>query len=546
VERVVERLIVAVGAKVDRGSMRSGLNAYAGLSSAVFAAGSAIAAFSISQAAAIDENAKAARALALTTEEYTALMFAADRSGVSQGALTSSLGALQRQIQSAGTGSKEAVEDFQALGLAFRDSSGDLRTSADILPDLTEALKDLPDGERLGLQLRLLGRGGATMATLIGEGADGIQALTDRAGELGLVLDAETAAAGERLTDSMTDLKGSLKGMALQLASQTMPGIADFVDGLTDALTQSDGIVQVGLDRAVRAVGFAMDFAATPTGKWAGALVAAGAAVGGIRAAGGLVGGLAKLSPAIAGMVAPLGSALLAAAPFIAVAAVGALVIDDMVVAANGGDSAILALAESLGVGEEAAEGFAAGGSLITTAWDALPGLFSGLKLFALDAFDAIKEGLSQLMIDFPILDTLWEGFKTGSQLAFDSTIGQVQEATEGFALLARYAAGDESVVFDAEGGDGSPVIGGALTEGVASGVIGLATRSREDLAVSAYREAAAMAPGSGVVQGERRSSYAAPVNVSVTVDSADAVARVASREVDGQVRQALTTVDAL
>jgi hypothetical protein len=318
------------------------------------------------------------------------------------------------------------------------------------------------------------------------------------------------------------------------------------VDGLTDALTQSDGIVQVGLDRAVRAVGFAMDFAATPTGKWAGALVAAGAAVGGIRAAGGLVGGLAKLSPAIAGMVAPLGSALLAAAPFIAVAAVGALVIDDMVVAANGGDSAILALAESLGVGEEAAEGFAAGGSLITTAWDALPGLFSGLKLFALDAFDAIKEGLSQLMIDFPILDTLWEGFKTGSQLAFDSTIGQVQEATEGFALLARYAAGDESVVFDAEGGDGSPVIGGALTEGVASGVIGLATRSREDLAVSAYREAAASAPGSGIVQGERRSSYAAPVNVSVTVDSADAVARVASREVDGQVRQALATVDAL
>lgn len=544
-ERVVERLIIAVGAKVDRGSMRSGLAAYTGLSTAVFAAGTAIAAFSVSQAAAIDESAKAARALALTTEEYTALMFAADRSGVSQQSLTSSLGALQRQIQAAGTGSKEAVEDFAALGLAFRDSNGDLRTSADILPDLTEALRGLPDGERLGLQLRLLGRGGADMATLIGEGADGIKALTDRASELGLTLDSETAAAGERLTDSMTDLKGSLKGMALQLAAQTMPGVADFVDGLTEALTASDGIVQIGLDRAIRAVGFAMDFAASPAGKWAGAIVAGGTALGAVRGASGLVGGLARLSPALASTVGGFGASLAAAAPFIAVVAAGVLVIDDMVVAANGGDSAILALADSLGVGEEAAEGFAAGGGLVSSAWASVPGLFSGLKLFALDAFDAIREGLSQLLVDFPVLDKLWEGFKTGAQLAFDSTIGEMQDATEGFAQLARFAAGDESVQYT--GGSGAPVLGGALTDGVTEGVIGLARRSRDDTSVSAYRAAVAAAegPSSGIVQGERR-SLSAPVNVSVTVDSADEVARVAGREVDGQVRQALATVDAL
>ncbi len=218
-----------------------------------------------------------------------------------------------------------------------------------------------------------------------------------------------------------------------------------------------------------------------------------------------------------------------------------------MIVAANGGDSAILALADSLGVGEEAAEGFAAGGGLIQSAWAAVPGLFSGLKLFALDAFDAIREGLSAMMIDFPILDTLWEGFKTGAEVAFDSTIGEMQSATEGFAQLARFAAGDQGVEFIGEGiGQGGISPDALITGGIAEGVISLAGRSRDDAALSAYRAAAAESPGSGVVQGSTRSSYAAPVNVSVTVDSADSVARVAGREVDGQVRQALATVDAL
>lgn len=549
--RVVERLVVAVGAVVDRGSMSRATSAYAGLSSGIAAAGLAVAAFSIQQAAAIDVQAKAARGLALTTEEYSKLMFAADRSGVSVGSMTSSLRALQRQVQSAATGSKEAVEDFAALGIAIRDGNGELRTSADILPELADRLNELPDGERLGLQLRLLGRGGADMATLLGEGSVGITALTDRAEELGLVLDSETAAAGERLTDSMTDLMGVFKGFAFQVASETMPAVADFVDGLTGMLTAGDGFVQLGLDRAVRAVSFAMDFARTPAGKYTQAIVGAGAALGIIRGTPGLIQGLGQVSPLLGGMASRLAVGASAAGPYALALAAAVLVVDDMIVTAQGGDSAIRAMADAMGVGEETADTFADAGTLLSEAWSVIPTIFDGVGAAARGLWSALTPvlemipGMEQLLAMLPEFPSLG-GIITG--------IGdEFEKAGEGFSLLARYAAGDESVVRNGPGEGATDTV-----DLLASGLVGLAGASRAESrgvdplmgifnpsqadAVSAYRAAAAQGGGSGVVQGTTSG-----VNVSVSVDASTSpadIARETGRETERQVLQALQAAE--
>lgn len=466
-DSVVERLIVAVGAQVDTPSTRAALSWYGSLSTAAAAAAVAVAGLAIATANDIDVQAKAARSLAITVEEYSALAYAADNAGVSTERMGASLRALQMRIAAVRSGSAEAKKEFADLGINVTGTE----RAVDLLPQLADALQALPDGQRLGAQLRLLGEGGAEMTTLLAGGSAGIEALTDRAETLGAVIDSDLADASERLMDALTDVGVVARGMGRSLVADVIPALADTTEGMVDLLAASDGFAQVAIGRAARAAGVGLDFLATPAGNAAAALTAVGAAVGLVQGAPGMITALGRVSPGAASAASSLGALALRAGPTVLVLGALALVLDDLIVGARGGDSAILDLADSMGVGEEAAYALSSAGDMVAASWGAVPGVLEGVDA----SIRAIGRAIPSLQ---PLLDLIPEFGVGGLLEGIGGTFGR---ATQGYAKLAGFAAGSDKVELSGAGYDMGRGILAAPIEIAASAATAFAAAGRAE-----------------------------------------------------------------
>lgn len=321
------------------------------LSAALTAGAGALFGATLANAQAGDQAAKTARAVGLTVEEYTALAYAADRSGVSQEQLGAGLNAVQARLAAVSTGSAEAAAVFERYGVSVRDANGDLRNAADLLPDIADAIAGMgSEGDRAAARVALLGEAGGQLATLMAGGAAGIEELTEAARLNGAVLSTESAEASEALVDSMTDLRGILGGLVRIITDAVTPGLTDLVRDLGEWLRASEGIARVGLERTAEAIAVAMDALNTPAGKVAGTLVAiAGSAE------------LAKVALATLGKTMGVAIAIPSAPVIAAIAGVTAaiggslLIIEDLVTFASGGDSVIRRFFDAFGIGAEMA-----------------------------------------------------------------------------------------------------------------------------------------------------------------------------------------------
>lgn len=391
---IVDKWTVAIDYVTSGAS--AALGVYGRVSAVITAGTAAIVGYTIAQAASIDETAKSARALDLTTEAYTRLTFAADRAGVNQEQLRSSLGALTQRIAAAARGGAEAQDAFRALGVEWETADGKLKTSAQLLPEIATSMEGIDDtGLVAAARVQLLGESGARMASLLDGGGEAIRAMGDRAEELGAVLDSAVAVASERLTDSVTDLRASLSGLGLQIMEVTLPPVTALVEGLTSLVSDSDGLVQVGLDRAMRGLGIAADIAESPMGR----LGLAVTAVAGVVSIGGpLLSGLGAAIPALRTFA---GASLTALWPLGLLAAAAGLVyvaIDDVIVTAQGGDSVIRRFADALGVGEETAYALAEAGDLVGAVWDGMIVQGQGLVAILGEIGDGIAWVVGQVL----------------------------------------------------------------------------------------------------------------------------------------------------
>ncbi|MFJ4230115.1 hypothetical protein ACIPYV_21325, partial [Paenarthrobacter nicotinovorans] len=65
-----------------------------------------------------------------------------------------------------------------------------VKPMAEILPGLADKFKSMPDGaEKTALATQLFGRSGAQMLPFLNKGSEGIGQLTDKAKQMGLVID---------------------------------------------------------------------------------------------------------------------------------------------------------------------------------------------------------------------------------------------------------------------------------------------------------------------------------------------------------------------
>lgn len=227
------RKVGAAAEGLGKSMARLGIGA-AGITALTGAAGALVSSF----AAAGDLTAKTADRVGVGVEQFQAWRFAADRAGVGNEEFSKALLKLNTNIGTALVGKGPALEVLDGFGIRLRDASGAARTTEQILPELADKLQRIQSPSlRAAAAAKLFGaQVGSQMVTLLAGGSQGLEEMTDRAKELGLVIGEDAARGGESFIDAMTDLQYSLSGVKNVLATALMPKLTELGNKLTDVI----------------------------------------------------------------------------------------------------------------------------------------------------------------------------------------------------------------------------------------------------------------------------------------------------------------------
>ncbi|WAT31817.1 phage tail tape measure protein [Pseudomonas sp. GXZC] len=360
---VVDELVTLLGLRADprnkqaAESLQSTLKAVKVGAAAAVAAVAAMAggmvAFVSSVAETEDAAGKFADSIGVSYQALQELEYAAQRSGNSIEDMRLVLGRLSTELLDAKTG--KTNEALARLGLSATDAAGRLKPADQMLGEISGKFEQLSKAEQVNFAKSLGIR--PNMVKLLQQGAAGLEALRQAARETGAVLPEEAKQRAADYNDSLLDLRMSIKAIGRSFAVYVMPG-------LTETYRRMQQLVNAARPKVVRlltqlwdGLGIALDNVSTLVGgawqMFKRLLAPLGRLLDWLP---NINGSLIDLSSAIGtGLTIALGIAAVAAWSFIApflpmiataaavVAAIGlvVLIIDDLWVAFQGGESVV-------------------------------------------------------------------------------------------------------------------------------------------------------------------------------------------------------------
>ncbi len=411
---IIDELLVGLGFEFDEKELDDFNKSISGVKDTMlkFAAAAGVATAAVgallqTSASATDEITKQARQLNILTGEYDALLHA---SAITVGNTQAMSGALQNlsvRASEAARGMGSGVEAFGMLGISVTDVNGELKSTDQLLLETADALNDLGDqGQRLELADKL---GIREIDLLLRDGAEGIRQLTDEAKTLGVITDTDSQAA-EEFNDSMTRMFRILDSVRRMIATALLPQAEELIKTFTEWVKVNKEIIKQRFESFVTFLTKAL----TIMGKAVGVVIDGFGmlieAVGGLDNAFelllltmGVVFGAKVLSSIFAfiKLIRTAGTAILVLQakllliPILigAVIAALALLIEDIITFAQGGDSLFGKMLEEFPLIEK---GFNIIRDTLTDIWELIQSIGKGIGEFA----GAIVVGTEKLIED--------------------------------------------------------------------------------------------------------------------------------------------------
>lgn len=148
-----------------------------------------------------------------------------------------SLQNLTRSMGNATSESSKQKQAFQELGVEIYDENGKLRDNYEVFLDVIDALGEMDDKTRADIVANdLFGRSYKDLKPLIEAGSDALKKYTDRAQEMGYVIDQEVVERLGRFDDALQENKTALDTAKTEAAGFFAPIFQSIVDGGTGAL----------------------------------------------------------------------------------------------------------------------------------------------------------------------------------------------------------------------------------------------------------------------------------------------------------------------
>lgn len=187
-----------------------------------------------------DEVQKMASRTGFATETLSELRFAAERSGTTINSLETATKKMSKAIFEAGEEAKRGGEAsgtytdaLASIGLSYEQLQG-LNPEEQFLK-MSMALAEVSDHtSKAAIAQELFGKAGTDLLPMLEGGAAGLQEMRDRARELGIVFDQESANKAAAFNDAMLDLRESSKAFMFLIAESVLPGLTSFVESATE------------------------------------------------------------------------------------------------------------------------------------------------------------------------------------------------------------------------------------------------------------------------------------------------------------------------
>lgn len=222
---------------------------------AVAAAGAVTGIVSVAKEAAYaaDDLNTLSKQTGISTDTLQKFQYASDLIDVSTDTLTGSLTKLTRNMYNAREGSGDAADAFEALGIAFADSEGNLRDRKEVFYEVIAALGEIENvTERDATAMQIFGRSAQDLNPLIMGGVDAFKELSQQAEDAGLILSQDALNGLNELSDALDTAKATAAGFknvfgtafagTLASALTTVTGFAQEVTGAFQEGFSTDGI----------------------------------------------------------------------------------------------------------------------------------------------------------------------------------------------------------------------------------------------------------------------------------------------------------------
>lgn len=165
---------------------------------------------------------------ALAKFSKAAALNGTDIDGVAKG-----LGKLSKaMLTTAQSGTGPAADAFRVLGINVTDASGQLRGADQVMLEIADRFKQMPDGAtKTALAIQLLGKSGAELIPMLNQGGEAIS-------KFSVKMTAEFAARADEFKDKTTMLNGAVNGLGITVANVLLPTLIDLAAKLIDVTKQ--------------------------------------------------------------------------------------------------------------------------------------------------------------------------------------------------------------------------------------------------------------------------------------------------------------------
>ena len=230
--------VVATGAKV-------GAVAVAAVGTAAIGATTAFAKGITSVSQYGDNIQKTSQKLGLSYEAFQSWDYVMNIAGTSMNNMTVGLKTLTNKLDAAKGGSKDALAQFEALGLSMEDLQSMSRE--DLFKQVISGFQGMADStERAALANDFFGRSGQELTPLFNMSKEETQDLIDKANEYGMVMSDSAVEASAKFKDEMTTLTTTMSGLKNNLMSEFLPSISTVISGLSAVFAGDDsGLGQI-------------------------------------------------------------------------------------------------------------------------------------------------------------------------------------------------------------------------------------------------------------------------------------------------------------
>lgn len=134
---------------------------------------------------------------------------------------------------------EDSLDPFTRLGIVVKNADGSLRNTHDVLFDISDALKGMPDGaNKAGLAADLFGSKNARMATFIGQGSEAMAAMERESQRLAPALDKASGDALDKAADSFGQLSKTLNSVRNSILATFAPQVTKLVMGFVEAIVR--------------------------------------------------------------------------------------------------------------------------------------------------------------------------------------------------------------------------------------------------------------------------------------------------------------------